>query len=280
MRVLFDGAHGQDAGSADWFVDTAVPFPRPSNPELESEWAGRYSFLGLTLVKRRDFVVASLPRSRSLTWQDEGIYDLSRFDVLVVAEPSRRYDPAEGDAIGAFIQAGGGVIMIGNHAGADRDNNGVDAVTALNDLLTRWGAGDRMSNPLGFWFEDVDFDAAQALDAAANSSAAITNPDGHPVLSGPGGTVKSIGMYVGTTIASVDGGAAVPLIWPLPPSDPTKGAVVVAAQWGAGRVVAMADSAVFSDRTDSHGAAGGSVTLTQENNLQFALNAFYWLGGR
>ena len=168
--------------------------------------------------------------------------------------------------------------MIGNHAGADRDNNGVDAVTALNELLAGCGPGDVASNPLGFWFEDVDFEAAQALDTAADSTATSINSEGHPVLSGPGGTVKRIGMYVGTTIATVQNGAALPLIWPLAPTNPRTGAVVVASQWGLGRVVALADSAIFSDRTDSHGVAGGSVTLNQENNLQLALNTFYWLG--
>ena len=70
-------------------VSRCEPFPRPSNPELESDWAGRYSFVGLTLVKRRDFVIASLPRGQTLSRQTDGLYDLSRFDVLVLAEPSR-----------------------------------------------------------------------------------------------------------------------------------------------------------------------------------------------
>jgi len=278
VRVLFDGSHGQYAGGADWLVDTAVPFPRPSNPDLETDWAGKYSFLGLTLVKRNTFVTASLPRGKTLTWNDDGLYDLSRFDVLVLPEPSSAYSNAERDAIAAFVQAGGGLMMIANHEGADRDNNDVDAVKALNDMLISWSTGGLTQNPLGFWFELVDYNAAQELDAQANEVAAFVNADGHPVLSGPGGTVDSLGMYVGTTIGSAANGAATPLVWPLNPTDPTTGAIALASEWGAGRIIAMADSAIFSDRTDSHGVAGGAIALNHQDNLEFAINAFYWLG--
>ncbi len=280
VRVLFDGAHGQSAGGADWLVDTAVPFPRPSNPDLEREWSGKYSYLGLVLVKRQDFVVATLPRGQSLTWTGSGVYDLSRFDVLVLPEPSSSYAEGEAAAIGAFVQAGGGLLMVGNHEGADRDNNGVDAVKALNDMLTSWSGGGLNSNPLGLWYELLDYDAAQALDAAANSTATFVNPAGHPALSGPGGSVDALGMYVGTTIGSAASGPATPLVWPLNPTNPSTGAVAVASTWGSGRVIAIADSALFSDRTDSHGLAGGSVALDHSDNLEFAINTFYWLGQR
>lgn len=273
-RILFDAAHGQSAGGADWHVDTAEPFPRPSNPSFEVEWAGKYSRMGLELLDSGDFVLAALPRSAGeLTYGADGAFDLARYDVLVLPEASSHYAPSERAAIEAFVRAGGGLFLIGNHAGADRDNNGVDAVLAFNELLGSFGDGNVAQNPAGLYFQSVDYDQAQDLDAKSDGRADDVETASHPVMSGSAGPVAALTVKVGTTIATPSATALIRA------DVPGAGAYAAASSLDAGRIVAVGDSAFVSDETDSHGGRFGSTSLKEADNAAFVLNTLRWLAG-
>lgn len=114
IAVLFDNAHAQTAGNADWTIQ------------------GGYSDFADTL-RHHGFKVTS---------HDRGELDASKLagiKVLVVPEPNTKFTPAELKAIAAFVSGGGGLLAVGNHHGSDRNGDGWDAVKIWNELTPAWG---------------------------------------------------------------------------------------------------------------------------------------------
>src|SRR5690242_14779430 len=99
--VLFDAAHAQTAGNADWTLDedscgTAQRFPTPDQSGItsstaETYWSGAFSAMGVDLVKK-GFHVESLPVGGRLSYNDgTNAQDLTHYNVLVLTEPNIRY---------------------------------------------------------------------------------------------------------------------------------------------------------------------------------------------
>src|SRR5690606_31256824 len=103
-RVLFDAAHGQMAGNADWVIDADacnhVPrFPTPSSREIaaaaragetphETTWSGAFSAFGVALASS-GFELESLPPGERFTFGSvDNPQVLSGYDVLVAPEPN------------------------------------------------------------------------------------------------------------------------------------------------------------------------------------------------
>src|SRR5689334_14607897 len=53
LRVLFDNAHTETAGNADWVISSSQPDPlgENPNPQKETDWTGGISAWGVTLQK-------------------------------------------------------------------------------------------------------------------------------------------------------------------------------------------------------------------------------------
>src|SRR5678815_3991205 len=56
-KVLFDNAHAETAGNADWIVDNDQPIPSPAQSGItsgtsETFWTGAVSAWGVALVKQ------------------------------------------------------------------------------------------------------------------------------------------------------------------------------------------------------------------------------------
>lgn len=235
IRVLYDDAHGQRAGNADWVI------------------TGAYSEMA-DLLKGNGFVIDSLK-----TVAPDGKFTaevLAGYKALIIAEPNNEIKPAEADAIVAFIENGGGAFFIADHGGADRDNDGWDAVKVFNTFCPR----------LGFEFKGDFFYEAPVAGA--------TNKD-HPVMF----AVRGLGAWAGSTIAVQRNRAsrAVSLI----DSRRNKGPYAVAAEAGKGRVVALGDSSPFDDGTGSGGAKAlhDSYDSFAYSHPQFAYNAMTWVTG-
>lgn len=285
-RVLFDDAHRERAGSADWVVDTAGPHPWPSVPVVETDWAGNLSSFGKELVDTGRFTVETLGAlNGALTYQDaSNAQDLSQFDVLVLPEPSAPLADAESDAVLAFIQAGGGVLMVADHFESDRDGNNWDSVQVFNAMLTRMGNGVLENNPLGFSVALTTYAESGAIQSINNRTATTVAADqaSHPVLAGTHGTVTRVGMYRGGLFVTY-GPAATVLMHAMPLTTPgyTAGSpYVLAAESGSGKVVAVGDSAILNDGTDSHGLASPSFDSWHDgtvSNAALILNAVEWL---
>lgn len=285
-RVLFDAFHREHAGSADWLLDVPGPHPWPSVPLSESEWHGNLSAFGRDLLDTGRFTVESLiPTSPGLTYGDTtNPQDLTHFQVLILAEPSAPFSDGESDAVLQFIRMGGGVLMVADHFDSDRDGNGWDSVQAFNAMLTRMGGGVLVGNPLGFEVTTISYNESGNIQNRNNRQASTVANAAHPVLSGPHGVVDRVGMYRGGlfTVPATSTQVSV-LMHALPLG--TAGYVagspyVIAAQVEAGRVVAVGDSAILNDGSDSHGLVSSNLDSwhsTTEDNAALFLNAVEWL---
>ncbi|MFF0013922.1 hydrolase, partial [Streptomyces sp. NPDC005374] len=123
-RVLFDNAHAETAGNADWIISTSQPDPtgQKASPSAETDWTGALSSWGVALQKTGSY---SLKTSTSaLTYGGTSATDLSNFDTLVLPEPNTLFTAAEKTAIMTFVKNGGGLFMISDHTGADRNSDG------------------------------------------------------------------------------------------------------------------------------------------------------------
>ena len=90
--------------------------------------------MGVDLVKK-GFHVESLPTSARISYGDgTNAQDLANYNVFVIPEPNIAFTSAEITAIRSFVQNGGGLFMIADHAGADRNNDGIDAAGVFNQL--------------------------------------------------------------------------------------------------------------------------------------------------
>ena len=114
--VLFDNAHGQTAGAADWVIDGGF-----------SDFANALADEG--------YYVEELRKNGDITYSD-----LSDFDVFIIPEANVPFKPGEQAAILQFVQNGGGVFFIADHYNADRNKNRWDSSEVFNGY--RRGAYD------------------------------------------------------------------------------------------------------------------------------------------
>src|SRR6202000_1879437 len=102
---------------------------------------------GISLVKL-GYHVETLPSTGTITYgNSSNPQDLSNYNVFVIDEPNKKFTTAESNAIVSFVKNGGGLFMISDHTGSDRDNDGWDSPAIWNDLMTN---NTVASNPFGF----------------------------------------------------------------------------------------------------------------------------------
>ncbi len=234
-RILFDDTHGQTAGNAEWTIQ------------------GAYSEM-VDTIKAGGFAVDSL---KMVAADNKTITPelLAGYKGIILAEPNNPYAKAEQEAIVEFVRNGGGAFLIGDHGGADRDNDGYDAVKALNEFCPQFG----------FTFNG-DFFYEAPVSGTMNKE--------HPMMFG----IRAIGCWAGSTftINRQLGAAAVGLI----ESRRKKAPYLVASQFGKGRVVALGDSSPFDD-----GVGTGNNKLHDSydsfiySHPQLAYNAAEWMTG-
>ena len=172
-KVLFDATKAQMAGNADWVIDAdthnvgtgstglmVVGSGSDSNPQryptpaqsgimastAETYWNGALSSWAVSLVKH-GMTVETLSIGARITYGDStNPQDLSNYGIYIIDEPNILFTSAEKAAIVRFVQNGGGLFLVGDHTGSDRNNDGEDSVVVLNDLFTNNGVA---SNPFG-----------------------------------------------------------------------------------------------------------------------------------
>jgi len=237
-EVLYDDTHAQTAGNADWI------------PE------GAYSEMA-DMLKDNGFTITSL--SKVAGRNGEITADILKdFAAIILAEPNNPYSDQEQKAICEFIFNGGGLFIIGDHGGADRNNNGWDAVKVFNTFVPKFG----------FKFQG---------NTIYESPLSGPNNNSHPVMFG----VRAVGAWAGSTFDIVEGeGKAVGLI----DSRISKAPYVVAAEYGQGRVVAIGDSSPFDDGTGSPNGSKNKLHDSYDSFMyshpQLAYNAVAWTTGK
>ncbi|MFF9242300.1 hydrolase [Streptomyces sp. NPDC014801] len=271
-RVLFDNAHAETAGNADWIISTSQPDPlgQDSTPSAETDWTGALSSWGVALQKTGDYSLKTLPSGSGLSYGGTSATDLKNFDTLVLPEPNTLFTSAEKTAIMNFVKNGGGLFMISDHTGADRNNDGEDAVEILNDLMTNNSVDS--TDPFGF--------SIDALSISSDHPAAIGDA-GDPVLHGSFGTVTKSLIASGTTatLKPADNPNVKGLLYRTGYSG-TTGAFFATSTFGSGRVAFWGDSSPVDDGT---GQSGNTLydgwNDTSATNAALALNATAWLAG-
>ncbi|WP_405476511.1 hydrolase [Streptomyces canus] len=269
-RILFDNAHAETAGNADWIVSTSQPDPlgQDSSPSAESDWTGALSSWGVALQKTGDYSLKTA--TSALTYGGSSATDLSNFDTLVLPEPNTLFTTAEKTAIMTFVKNGGGLFMISDHTGADRNNDGEDAVEILNDLMTDNSVDS--TDPFGF--------SIDSLSISSDYPSAISDSS-NPVLHGSFGTVTKSLIASGTTatLKPADNSAVKGLLYRTGYSGNT-GAFFATSTFGSGRVALWGDSSPMDDGT---GQSGNTLydgwNDSGATNAALALNATEWLAG-
>ncbi|HKO02468.1 MAG TPA: Ig-like domain-containing protein [Thermoanaerobaculia bacterium] len=281
--VLFDAGHAQTAGNADWTLDEdscgiAQRFPTPDQAGItsstaETYWSGGHSAMGVDLVKK-GFHVESLPAGARISYNDAtNAQDLKNYNVFVIPEPNVRFTAAEVTAIRAFVQNGGGLLMIADHAGADRNNDGWEPPAIFNDLMGSPSIFGITYNAVstdktGGWFDDHP-DANYTNDTT--SPIVWTGPYGVPSSS------KGLGLF-GSTSMTISG-AAVAHIWKSTAAKGSTSLVTFATStYGTGRVAGVGDSSITEDATNGcgHTTYLGYNDPAWDNGLLIA-NAVAWL---
>ncbi|MGW1161459.1 hydrolase [Streptomyces sp. NPDC002519] len=271
-RVLFDNAHAETAGNADWIISTSQPDPlgQDSSPSVETDWTGALSSWGVALQKTGGYSLKTLPSGSGLSYGGSSSTDLSNFDTLVLPEPNTLFTTAEKTAIMNFVKNGGGLFMISDHTGADRNNDGYDAVKILNDLMTNNSVDS--TDPFGF--------SIDSLNISSGYPAAISDST-DPVLHGSFGTVTKSLIANGTTatLKPSDNPSVKGLVYRSGYSGNT-GAFFLTSTFGSGRVAFWGDSSPIDDGT---GQSGNTLydgwNDSGATNAALALNATAWLTG-
>ncbi|MEU3338251.1 hydrolase [Streptomyces sp. NPDC002144] len=269
-RVLFDDGHAEEAGNADWIISTSKPDPlaQDSSPSAETDWTGALSSWGVALQRTGSYSLKTA--TSALTYGGSSSTDLSNFDTLVLPEPNTLFTSAEKTAIMNFVKNGGGLFMISDHTGADRNNDGEDAVEILNDLMTNNSVDS--TDPFGF--------SIDSLDISSGYPAAISDSS-DPVLHGSFGTVTKSLIADGTTatLKPSDNSSVKGLVYRSGYSGNT-GAFFLTSTFGSGRVAFWGDSSPIDDGT---GQSGNTLydgwNDSGATNAALALNATAWLAG-
>ncbi len=285
-KVLFDGAHAQTAGNADWVMDedtcgVAQRYPTPAQSGItattpETYWGGAYSAFGVALVKK-GFAVESLPRGTAITYGDTtNAQDLKNYKVFILPEPNIRYTTAERSAIQAFVKNGGGVFLIADHWNSDRNNDGWDSPEIMNDLMVgvSWGIHFQVDPEPNNWFND-------------NPNSKYTTDTTSPIIyTGPYGKAtvgKGLGLFGSTsmTLSPASNPNAKGHVWMTTGTVGSTSQVTFATSTdGTGRIAAIGDSSPSEDATNGcgHATHNGWENTTYDNAL-IHLNAIAWLAG-
>lgn len=294
VKILFDATKAETAANADWVIDedlnnmtwnpnatigtgsegNAQRFPTPAQntvtiSTLETYWKGALSAWGIDCVKK-GYQVETLPSSGIISFGNtSNPQDLSNYTVFIIVEPNILFTAAEKTAILQFVQNGGGLFIVSDHASSDRNNDGKDSPQILNDLMRN---NSLQSNPFGFLFDSVSI---------SPNTTNIPNLANDSLLHGPMGGVTQALWASGNTItlypgvnASVKGVVYIPSV----PFGNT-GVMACYSRFGKGKIVAIGDSSPCDDGTGDSGdnLYNGWTTDASGNHERLIMNGTIWL---
>ncbi|AZK45077.1 DUF6359 domain-containing protein [Paenibacillus lentus] len=196
-KVLFDNAHAQTAGAADWIIDGAF-----------SDFADGLRAAG--------FAVESLERTAPHQFDTPAItYSrLKDYDVFIIPEANIPFKAAEQDAIVQYVQDGGAVFFIADHYNADRNKNRWDSSEVFNGY--RRGAYDNPAK--GMSVEEATSPAMQDVISSdwlanqfgvrfrynalgdVNATDIVAPSQAFGITAG----VNAVAMHAGSTLAIID----------------------------------------------------------------------------
>ena len=295
VKILFDNVKGETSGTtADWTIDADMHninwgslgtaytctngcvhsnpqrVPSPVQSQITSStsdtfWTGALSSWGIDLVKQ-GFVVESLPYTGAITYGNtSNTQDLSHYKVFVMCEPNTHLTTAEKTALVSFVQNGGGLYMISDHNGSDRNFDGWDSPHIWLDFASTTG------NPFGIMADTVN---------VSPTTTSLPNLPNDSCLHGPLGSVTGIKYHQGTTftINPIVNTSVVGIAFNSGTSG-TTGVLAGHARYGRGKVAFLGDSSPCDD-----GTGNPNSTLTNSytadlsgSHRKLLVNTTMWL---
>jgi hypothetical protein len=273
LKALFDNTKNETAGQADWIIDTDQPVPLPAQSGItsstaESYWLGGISAWGVDLVKK-GFTVHTLTTTYGITYGNaSNPYDLSNYNLFIVCEPQGPFSAAEKLAIRSFVQNGGGLMMVADHNGSDRNSDGWDSPKVWNDLGS--------DTYFGIHFQSASETDNNISQVATNIATASTDS----IIKGPAGNVTAFSYHNGTTmnLLTANNATAAGHIWMNGATQGTTKIMAATARYGLGKVAGVGDSSPADDGSGQSGNTlyTGWTEVGATDNLVF-LNMCLWL---
>lgn len=272
-KFLFDASKAETAGNADWIIDAdrfpqRLPTPDQSTITAETPedyWNGALSAWGIALVKL-GHNVETFPVRSTITYGTNNPQDLKNYDVFIVDEPNFQFSDSEKTAILNFVQNGGGLFMISDHTGSDRNHDGYDSVQIWNDLMENNAV---VKNPFGFKIDKNTF---------SEISSNVLTDKSNPILNGPQGKVTQLKYSAGASITITSHAKkALGLIWRNKSDKGFDNIMCASSSFGKGRIVVIGDSSPADDGTGykKDKLYYGWTELQSHSRLH--LNASLWL---
>ncbi len=294
QRILFDNTKAESSGNGDWVIDADVldlyfsrngtvsttgnqsdaqRYPTPAQSTVtastpENYWQGGISAWGIECVKT-GYTVESLPWNVPITYGDaSNVQDLSNYDVYIVDEPNIVFTATEKAAILNFVYNGGGIYMVSDHNGSDRNNDGWDSPHIWNDLMSN---NTVQNNPFGLSVNLLDF----------SGGFGITNVASDSVINGPYGTADQVDWSDGTSF-TIDTTVNPTVKGDVFKTGTSASDVLVAhGYYGKGRFAIMGDSSPTDDGSGDPGDQlyNGWTADASGNHRILIMDATIWLAG-
>lgn len=263
FRILFDAAHRNSVGNADWILGGRAADPAPVHPRSESDWPGGISAWGFGLHIGRRYEVRQLPPGTSLVFGGGGSGDLLGFDAFVSDEPEAPFTTAEQTALMRFVEAGGGLFFVADHAGAERCSACTEAWRVINGFLVTGAAA-------GVFGIRCDGNTIGRSGLTGSPSDALMTSH---FTSGHFGTAARLSFHSGTSV-SLSGTSALATVVV---TSSAGGLMVSSSLPSGGRVVLLGDSSPTDDGTCTGCGARLYDGWGEVDNANFILNATAWL---
>ncbi|MDN8593008.1 DUF6359 domain-containing protein [Paenibacillus sp. 11B] len=290
-KVLFDNAHAQTAGAADWVIDGAF-----------SDFANG--------LRNAGFTVDQLERSIPYTFGEQAITfnKLKDYDVFVIGEANVPFKATEQAALLQYVQNGGSVFFIADHYNADRNKNRWDS----SEVFNGYRRGAFLNPAKGMSSAEAESPAMQGVTSSdwlasnfgirfrynalgdVNATDIVAPSQSFGITTG----VSAVAMHAGSTLAIIDPNKAKGLVYV--PSGVSKwgnavdqgvyngggraeGAYAAIAKVGAGKAAFIGDSSPVEDATPKYlreetGAAKTTYNGFKEvNDGVFLVNTVKWL---
>lgn len=301
-KILFDASKAEMAGSADWIIDAdlfninftssgtlvlsggnesnpqKIPTPAQSgisSSTTEDYWDGAISAWAVDCVKQ-GYVVETLPYNGAITYgNSNNLQDLSNYKVFVVPEPNILFTAAEKTAIMNFISNGGGLFLISDHAGADRNNDGFDSPMIWNDFMS---TNSVQNNPFG-----IQFNLVGSPNGISETTTKVATLPTDPILHGIAGNVTKLKFSGGDsmTLNTSQNPNTKGLVYKNSSTNSGLNNVFCASTtFNSGKVVAIGDSSPFDDNTGDPNDTlydGYNDPTMAGNHQNLIMNATIWL---
>lgn len=288
--ILFDNAHAQTAGAADWVID------------------GAFSDFAEGLAKE-GYYVKELRKASGITYSD-----LSGVDVFVIPEANVPFKVFEQQALVRYVEEGGSILFIADHYNADRNKNRWDSSEVFNGY--RRGAFDDPTK--GMNAEEKNSAAMQGVkssdwlatefgvrfrynalgDLSANNI--VAPKEAFNITK----NINSVAMHAGSTLAIINPQVAKGIVYV--PDDlkaldkwssavdqgvyngggVEEGAYVAIAKKGKGKAAFIGDSSLVEDATPKYlNEENGKSKKTydgykEEDNARLLMQLTSWLGSQ